>query len=154
MRADCLSHRIGRPRLVHLIRFGLVGVFGAILQLMLLHVFRNRLGVAIAIASPLAVEITVLHNFVWHQCYTWNDRLAAGLHERATRLWRFHIANGLISITGNTILLYTFVQRLQLPLIPSAVAAIAACSVANFLLADRWIYAAKVSPQRSFEPSE
>lgn len=136
-------------RLVHLLRFALVGLIGAVLQLTLLYIFKNRFGVATTIATPLAVEITILHNFVWHHRYTWNNRATASLRQQLTRLWRFHIANGLISLTGNTVLLYAFVQRWELPLIPSAIAALAACSLANFLLADRWIYTPKPSQQRA-----
>jgi putative flippase GtrA len=96
---------------------------------------------AAAVAAPLAVEVAVLHNFFWHERFTWPDRRGTGIRQLAARLWRFHAGNGLISLAGNTALLYVLVDRLHAPVLPSAIAAIAICSLANFVVADRWVYA-------------
>jgi putative flippase GtrA len=92
-------------------------------------------------AMPLAVEVALLHNFVWHERFTWNDRRFVGLRQRAARLFRFHAGNGVFSISANTLLTWGFVEWLRLPAVPSAVAAIALCAPANFLLADCWVFA-------------
>ena len=39
-------------------------------------------------------------------------------------------------------LIYFLAERLKLPVLSAAVAAIGLCSLANFLLADRWVYPA------------
>jgi putative flippase GtrA len=91
-------------------------------------------------ATPLAVEIAILHNFVWHERFTWRNRASQNFRQTARRLWRFHAANGLVSLAGNTILMYALVQRLKAPALPTAMGAIAICSLANFLIADRWVY--------------
>jgi putative flippase GtrA len=75
-----------------------------------------------------------------HERFTWSDRRFAGLRPRALRLFRFHAGNGLFSITANTLLTWGFVERLHLPALPSALAAIALCAPANFLLADCWVF--------------
>ena len=121
-------------------RFILVGWFGALLQLSLLYLFTQRLRVSSIAATLAAVEITVLHNFVWHERFTWRDR-ALTLEQTALRLLRFHVGNGLLSLIGNTVLMYYLLDRLGAPVMPSAVGAIALCSLANFLLADRWVFA-------------
>lgn len=122
-------------------RFILVGWFGALLQLSLLYLFTQRLRVSSIAATLAAVEITVLHNFVWHERFTWRDRALISLPRTVRRLLRFHASNGLVSLIGNTALLYYLLDRLGAPVMPSAVGAIALCSLANFLLADRWVFA-------------
>ena len=121
-------------------RFGLVGLIGALLQLTLVLMLTKYFGVLSAAATLLAVEITILHNFVWHERFTWGKRGPESSRQIALRLWRFHAGNGLVSLAGNTILMYCLVERLKTPVLPGAVAAIVLCSLANFLIADRWVF--------------
>jgi len=121
-------------------RFNLVGLLGAILQLVLINLLTKRLRLPIFAATLIAVEIAVLHNFLWHQRFTWPDRKTAGFWQSGKRLMRFHAANGLISLCGNSVAMHWLVERLQFPVLPSTLAAIAVCAVMNFLLADRWVY--------------
>jgi len=93
------------------------------------------------VAMPLAVEAALLHNFLWHERFTWSDRRFAGLRQRAFRLFRFHAGNGVFSITANILLTWGLVEWLHLRAVPSALAAIALCAPANFLLADCWVFA-------------
>jgi putative flippase GtrA len=122
-------------------RFALVGLLGAALQLSLLRVL-TKLRLSPIAATPIAVEITILHNFLWHEHFTWRHRKG----KRAIRLCRFHLANGLVSLLGNTTITYCFVTRLHVQILPSALASIAICSLANFTLADHWVYSSRKQP--------
>lgn len=124
-------------------RFNAVGLLGAALQLMVFYLLMRALDLPAAAAALVAVEIAVLHNFFWHERFTWRDRQAPGLRQRAVRLGRFHAANALISLAGNTALTGVLVDWLHAPAMPSALAAIALCAPANFLLADRWVYSGR-----------
>ena len=120
--------------------FSFVGAVGAVLQVMLFGLFTKILQLPPAAAMAIAVELVVLHNFVWHDRLTWRDRGAVSLRDRSLRLWRFHLANGAVSLAGNTLLAYWLVQVLRFPVLWSAVLAIAVCAPLNFLAADRWVY--------------
>ncbi|MBV8845809.1 MAG: GtrA family protein [Bryobacterales bacterium] len=122
------------------VRFSLVGLIGAAVQLLLESFLTNQLGLASVAATPLAVEIVILHNFAWHERFTWSDHCMKCQGQIAGRLLRFHAGNGLISLAGNTMLMYWLVQRLRVPEVPAAAAGIVLCSAANFVLADRWVY--------------
>ena len=122
-------------------KFNLVGLLGAALQVLLFYLLIRHFRLPEAAATMVAVELVVLHNFFWHERFTWRDRELAGLRERAARLWRFHAGNGLVSLAGNTFLTYTLVEWLGVPAVPAAITAIALCAPANFWLADRWVYA-------------
>jgi len=51
-------------------RFNLVGLLGAVLQLLVYRLVMRRLDLPEAAASAIAVEIAVLHNFFWHERFT------------------------------------------------------------------------------------
>jgi putative flippase GtrA len=123
-------------------RFNLVGSLGAAVQLVLMALLTNYCGVGNVAATAIAVEIALMHNFLWHERFTWRDPKATGLLQVAVRLSRFHAANGVVSLCGNTLLTYCLVERLKLPPVPSVLGAIALCALVNFRVADRWVYAA------------
>src|SRR5262245_52289243 len=80
--------------------FNLVGVGGAVIQLAALALLSAH-GVRPVAAAALAVETAILHNFVWHQRWTWRDRPARSGRQIAERLARFQLLNGSISLAGN-----------------------------------------------------
>ena len=133
--------RSGGQLLARLGRFNLVGLLGAALQLLLLCLLTRYLHMPAVAVTPVAVEIVVLHNFAWHERFTWRDRHLKSVRQRTVRLWRFHVGNGLTSLLGNTVLAYCLVERLKAPVLPSAIGAIVFCALVNFFIADRWVYA-------------
>jgi len=139
---------------IHFIRFNVVGVIGFALQACALFVLTHnphRLGYLLATAA--AVELAVLHNFVWHQYWTWRDRPSVTTGETWLRLVRFNITNGAVSIVGNLICMSLLVGTLRLPILAANVLSVIACSICNFLLADRLAFCvAKVPGSTWAEP--
>jgi putative flippase GtrA len=136
--------------MIHFIRFNVVGVFGFALQSGALFVLTHRehpLGYLAATAA--AVELAVLSNFVWHQRWTWRDRPSATRGETLRRLAKFNITNGAVSITGNLVLMSILVGRLGLPIAGANLASVVACSICNFLLADRIAFYVDKDRQRA-----
>ena len=129
-------------------RFNLVGLMGAALQLGLLDLLIGWVRLSSVTAAPIAVETVILHNFLWHERFTWRDPAPVGLRRRAIRLWRFHASNGLISLVGNTLLTYCLSYQFKVPPLASTVTAIALCGPINFLVADCWVYREPPSGRR------
>jgi putative flippase GtrA len=125
-------------QMVRFLRFNGVGFIGFALQMGVLAVLL-RLGVHYLAATALAVELAVLHNFAWHERWTWRDR-TAGPHGRADRLWRFHASNGLISLAGNLLLMRLLVGLLGMPPIPANLLSVLLCAVVNFTASDRFVF--------------
>jgi putative flippase GtrA len=127
-------------------KFNLVGAMGMVVQLGSLALLERCLPGRYLFASAAAVELAVLHNFVWHQHYTWRDRRSRS--STFARLARFHVSNGLVSMIGNLVLMRILVQQARFPLLISNLIAIVACSLINFCLSDIWAFAAekKVAP--------
>jgi len=91
-------------------------------------------------ATAAAIELALLHNFVWHQHYTWSDRRDGSA---LTQLLRFHLSNGLVSLLGNLGLVRLLVHGAHLPVLGANVIAIICCSVLNFTLGHTWAFADK-----------
>jgi putative flippase GtrA len=130
------------------VRFNVVGAVGLGLQLAVLATL-ERAGWPIVAATLIAVEAAVLHNFVWHERWTWKDARAGS---RAGRLARFHVTNGLVSLAGNAWITYVLVAA-AVPAIAANVAAVAACSAINFAAAHWLVFCAKTWHRFPWAPS-
>jgi putative flippase GtrA len=91
------------------------------------------------VASAVAIELAVLHNFVWHVHYTWRERRDGSAV--LPRLLRFHLSNGLVSMVGNLVLMRVLVHEVGLPVLVANGIAILCCSILNFCLGDLWAFA-------------
>lgn len=127
------------------LRFNGVGAVGFALQLGVLAALLY-LGVHYLVATAFAVEAAILHNFAWHERWTWRDRRATG-RSRLTRLLRFHALNGSVSLVGNVALMRVLVGTFGIPAIPANLLAVLACSLVNYLASDRLVFDA-TTPQR------
>jgi putative flippase GtrA len=127
-------------------KFNLVGAMGMAVQLGALAVLNWRAPGHYLLASAAAVELTLLHNFVWHLNYTWRDRRDDSALLR--QLARFHLSNGLVSMLGNLALMRVLVAEARLPVLLSNCIAILCCSIINFCLGDDWVFAAKAQAMR------
>jgi putative flippase GtrA len=57
------------------LKFNFVGGIGIVVQFLALFVLKSVLHFDYLIATALAVEMAVVHNFVWHERFTWRDRV-------------------------------------------------------------------------------
>ena len=118
--------------------FNSVGTIGFGVQLAVLGVLL-RLDLHYLAATAIAVEAAVLHNFMWHERWTWRDRRATGA-VTARRLLRFHALNGLISVAGNMVVMAVLVETMHMPPAPANVAAVIICALLNFMASERLVF--------------
>ena len=123
-------------------RFNTVGLIGIVVQLLVLTALKSGLGMNYLWATAAAVEVAVLHNFVWHQVWTWADRPhTGGWPEIATRLLRFNLTTGALSILSNVVLMRLFAGMLRMNYLAANLLAIAITAIANYLVADAFVFA-------------
>jgi putative flippase GtrA len=123
----------------HAVRFYAVGAAGAVVQLAALALFKGGLGLNLLAATALAVEAAVLHNFLWHERWTWRDRgLAAS--GWSGRLLRFHLSNGILSIGANLLLMAALTGWMRVEYLAANAISISLCAVLNYLAADRIVF--------------
>ena len=118
------------------LRFNAGGLYGFLLQLSLLMLLSKK--VSLATATAIAVEAAVIHNFIWHELFTWKERHVSGVRSIAMRFLRFQLANGCISLAGNVVLTSYLHRSLNAPVVVANVVAISACSLFNFM-AGEWV---------------
>ena len=135
-----------QPTLLRWIKFNAVGILGAGVQLAILTLL-VKLGLHYLVATAVAVETAVLHNYAWHVRWTWMDRATFDSAELVRkgdagcgRLWRFHLANGLVSMCSNLALMRVFTGWLGMAVLPANLLAIGLTSILNFVLGDRWVF--------------
>jgi putative flippase GtrA len=124
--------------LVRFGKFNLVGLVGIGVQLGAIGLFNRFIPGHYLYASAAAIEITLLHNFVWHLQYTWRDR--RDNPSRMRQCVRFHLSNGLVSMFGNLALMRVLVNAGHLPILIANIIAIICCSGANFFLGNNWAF--------------
>ena len=103
--------------------------------------------IALGWATALAVETAVIHNFIWHERFTWADRTkpdrmqTSSCRSSLLRCLRFNVANGAFSILGNLALMKLLVDFGHMNYLAANGIAIALCSLANFLVSNEWVFA-------------
>ena len=128
-------------------RFNLVGIIGFAVQMAALYLLRRTCGAHYLLASAAALELTLLHNFLWHLRFTWRDRRMAS---PLLQLARFQLSNGLVSLAGNLLIVRLLVRDLRIPLMAANTVAVLLCAVANFYLGDVWAFShrSEKTPQK------
>jgi putative flippase GtrA len=126
------------------LKFNAVGGIGIGVQLAVLAGLKSGLHLDYLWASGLAVEAAVIHNFVWHGCFTWAERQSTNC---ILRFAKFNLTTGLFSILGNLALMKLLVEMARVPYLAANGITIAACSVANFLLSDRFVFQTRTGAQ-------
>ena len=122
------------------IAFGAVGALGFGVQFATLVLLTGWLEANYLIATAIAVELAILHNFFWHQRCTWSDRSVGGADRIAARLLRYNAGTALTSIGGNLVLMWVFVSWFGVHHAIANVMAVSALSILNFLFCDRLVF--------------
>ena len=139
MKAGCRSS-IRTSIFLRWLRFNLVGGIGIAVQLGLLFLLKNAVHFNYLAATALAVEATVIHNFLWHERYTWADRVRLTWRDSLPRLLRFNLTNGAVSIAGNLGLMKLMVDMGHMNYLVANAIAIALCSLVNFIVSNEYVF--------------
>lgn len=122
------------------LKFNAVGGIGILVQLAALLLCKSGLHLGYLPATALAVEVAVIHNFLWHERYTWKDRVSPSWGMSLPRLLRFNLTTGIVSILGNLALMKLLVGLEKMNYLAANGVAIAICSLANFLIGEQWVF--------------
>lgn len=122
------------------LKFNLVGALGIAVQLGVLVLLTKAWHFGYLLATALAVEGAILHNFVWHERFTWANNGSKRISQALARLWWFHATNGVLSIGGNLLLMRWLVGQWHVQPVLANLLSIVACSLANFLVCENWVF--------------
>jgi putative flippase GtrA len=129
-----------RAGLVRWLKFNAVGAIGICVQLGVLAALTSGFQMNYLFATALAVESAVIHNFFWHERFTWGDRrTSAGVG----RFLKFNFTTGIFSLAGNVVFTKLLADAGMSYLLANG-SAIVLCAIINFLLNDRLVF---IAPQ-------
>jgi putative flippase GtrA len=120
------------------LKFNAVGGIGIGVQLVVLAALKTGLRLDYLLATGLAVEAAVIHNFLWHERFTWADRVS---ESRWARFAKFNLTTGLFSIVGNLVLMKALVGWVGMNYLVANGITIGLCSLVNFVVSDRVVFA-------------
>jgi len=126
--------------LVRWLKFNFVGGIGIGVQLAALFLLKTVFGFDYLFATAFAVEAAVVHNFIWHEQFTWSDRVQPAWRRSLVRFARFNLTTGAVSIVGNLALMRVMVGEGHINYLVANAIAVALCSIANFLVSDGWVF--------------
>ncbi|HZP48551.1 MAG TPA: GtrA family protein [Vicinamibacterales bacterium] len=122
--------------------FAAVGACGFVLQIATLQLLLIATPSGPLAATFAAVELAVLHNFVWHERWTWRDRRGGAQTAGVVRrLVRFHVANGVTSIGAAVACVALLTRALGWPPALANCVAVGLTGLVNFVALDRWVFA-------------
>src|SRR6201987_6532294 len=84
-------------------KFNGVGAGGILVQLGVLALLKSGLQLDYLFATALAVEAAILHNYLWHERFTWRDRVSASSWSRLSEInlsTRFFFLIGKVVVLG------------------------------------------------------
>lgn len=113
---------------------------GFLLQTAVVALLTHATRVAPEWATAAGVELAVLHNFFWHWRWTWGDRVATA-QSPLRRFVAYQLATGSTSLAGNILVVCAAVRAFGADAITANVLAVATMSAANYVIADRWVFA-------------
>jgi len=140
---SAMANSASRSTFERFARFAMVGAIGILVQLAALRFLTQEVGLGYLPATVLAVEMTILHNFVWHEWFTWSDRPGDTAATVFVRLLKLNGSTGGVSLAGNIVVMRLMVGVAHFDVVVSNLIAVGCCSLLNFLISDRLIFTAE-----------
>jgi len=122
------------------LRFNAIGMMGTGVQLVVILFLKTLFQLNYLIATMIAVQCSLIHNFFWHQRWTWKNSVNTSRRESFQRFLKFNSTSGTISMMGNLGFTSVLVQAVHLPYLVCNVLAIGGCNVLNFVLANNFAF--------------
>jgi dolichol-phosphate mannosyltransferase len=122
---------------LRVLKFAVVGLSGVLINMSALFFFTEILKITYWISSIIAIEISIISNFVLNDLWTWKDRLKKKLLHRFIQ---YHISVGLTAIVFNWLLLVILTEFFGMYYLLSNLIGIIVGTVSNYILNDLWTF--------------
>lgn len=124
--------RLGNRRIV---RFGVVGLIGVGVNVLILRILHGEFGLFLPLASAITVEITIVTNFLLNNWWTFHEHSIS-----ARRFARYNLASlGGLAITTGVLTVLT--SRVGVQYILADLVGIAVATVWNYATSTLWTWA-------------
>lgn len=121
------------------LKFCLVGASGVVVNMGLLWLLTEIAGLFYLISAVVAIESSIINNFIWNDLWTFRERRMAGWKARLERLAKFNLVSA-AGIGINLGILWLLTEALSWHYLLSNLCGIAAATVWNFLANLSWTW--------------
>jgi putative flippase GtrA len=122
-------------------KFVVVGAVAAVIQLILLWLFVEFLGLSYLVGAVVAIEITIILNYVLNNAWTFRSARNTGVREYLWGLGKTNVVRG-TAIPIQVAFLYLLVEVGSLPYLVANGGAIAISGIYRYVFDARWTWGA------------
>ena len=135
---DPSQTRLRAGSIRRMLRFGLVGLSGVVVNQGLLMLLHGTFAAPLLLSSIVAIEVSILTNFVLNHTWTWRLPLREpGLIRRTVQ---YHAAAVMAAFAGNVMVLMSAVELFGVDYRIANLVGIAVGTVINFTAGEVWIF--------------
>jgi dolichol-phosphate mannosyltransferase len=135
-----------RAALGRMIRFGIVGASGIVVNQGLLMLLHGTLGLPLLLSSVGAIETSILSNFVLNSRWTWKVDLGRSPRNWVRKAVQYHAATVLSAFAGNVLILMGLVHLFGVDYRLANLVGIAVGSGLNYVAGEFWVF--RKTPRR------
>jgi len=138
---NCSS--VFKQTILRAFKFSSVGFSGVIVNTGILYLLTEHCGLDYRISSLLAIELSIINNFIWNSLWTWSDNKATSNRNLSKRFIKFHISSVFTAFVVNygSLILLTELFHIQYQI--SNLIGIALGSLLNFFFSHFWVFRRK-----------
>ncbi len=134
-----ITERINKARVVRFLKFGTVGASGVFVNMFVLWLAHEKLGLPLAFASLVAVAVAIMNNFLLNDFWTWRDKATTKKYTFFHRMWRYYLSASLGSLINyGTLLILT--ELFGVYYLSANLIGIFLGMASNFLLSEFWVF--------------
>ena len=122
---------------IRLLKFGVVGISGVGVNMGMLYFLTEYVHIPYLVSSIIAIEISIISNFLLNDIWTWKDRIKK---KYIYRLIQYHISVGITAVFVNWLLLLVLTEVFGLYYLLSNLIGIAMGTFANYIINDVWTF--------------
>ena len=122
---------------IRLLKFGVVGISGVGVNMGMLYFLTEYVHIPYLISSIIAIEISIISNFLLNDIWTWKDRIKK---KYIYRLIQYHVSVGITAVFVNWLLLLILTEVFGLYYLLSNLIGIAMGTFANYIINDVWTF--------------
>jgi dolichol-phosphate mannosyltransferase len=125
---------------IKFVKFGLVGLSGIAVNMGVLWLLTERIGLYYLVSSVIAIFLSIMNNFLWNDRWTWRERRLPGIRAFWIRFLKFSLVSCVTAYGGNWGILYVLTRFLNVHYLIANLIGIAAAAVLNFIINHIWTF--------------
>jgi dolichol-phosphate mannosyltransferase len=131
---------IERATAGRMLRFGIVGAIGVVVNQGLLMSLHGTFGLPLLLSSVVAIETSILSNFTLNSHWTWKIDLGGSARTWVQKAAQYHAATAVSAFAGNVLVLMGLVHLFGVDYRLANLAGIAVGSGINYLAGEFWVF--------------